>query len=63
MTIIGTEEEIRELKHQCDGRCTEEEFCLFGFQKDVCPVDCDGCLVFENSTTRCGQKFSMLNVR
>lgn len=21
MTIIGTDEEIKEIKHQCDGRC------------------------------------------
>lgn len=63
MTIIGTEEEISELKKQCDGRCVDGEFCLFGFQKDGCPVDGDGCLAFENIIAKSGQKFSVLNER
>lgn len=64
MTIIGTDEEISELKNQCDGRCVDGEWCIFRFQKDVCPVDSDdGCMVFENIRAKDGTYFSVLNER
>lgn len=64
MTIIGTDEEIKEIKHQCDGRCADGEWCIFGFQKDVCPVDDEGgCLAFASGISKDGTTFSVLNER
>lgn len=62
MTIIGTHEEITDIKTQCDGRCVDGEWCIFGFQKDVCPVDGEGgCLAFEKIRANDGTIFSVLN--
>ena len=65
MTIIGTRREIDVIRHTCDGRCADGEWCIFGFQKNVCPVDCEGnCLVIVVSKDRRTDKeFSILNER
>ena len=50
MTIIGTIQEIDALKHTCDGRCADGEWCIFKEYADygVCPIDKDGlCLEIE----------------
>ena len=41
MTIIGTKQEIDSLKHKCDGRCADGEWCVFSeYAHDgVCPID------------------------
>ena len=61
MTIIGTEEEIKEIKSKCDGRCADGEWCVFADKSNTCPVDIDGlCMAF--STTG-NPIFSVLNER
>ena len=63
MTIIGTKQEIDSLKHKCDGRCIDGEWCIFSeyAQDGVCPVDSNGqCLSFETTSIQ-GFKVSSLN--
>ena len=65
MTIIGTKQEIDSLKHKCDGRCVDGEWCIFSeyAQYGVCPIDNDGqCLSFETTSVQ-GFKISSLNER
>lgn len=65
MTIIGTKEEVDSLKHKCDGRCVDGEWCIFSeyAQYGVCPIDNDGqCLSFETISVQ-GFKISSLNER
>lgn len=63
MTIIGTENEIKSIKHKCDGRCVDGEWCVFFdyAQYGVCPIDSDGhCMSFDTTSVR-GFKVSCLN--
>ena len=65
MTIIGTKQEIDAIKHKCNGRCVDGEWCIFSeyAQDGVCPVDTDGqCLAFETTMVQ-GFKISALNER
>ena len=61
MTIIGTDEEIKQIKSKCDGRCADGEWCVFADKSNTCPVDTDGlCMAFEIVEN---QDFSVLNER
>ena len=61
MTIIGTDEEIRELQMRCDGRCIKGEWCVLGFQRHACPADnSSGCLIFDETITGEGVHYSIL---
>ena len=65
MTIIGTKEEIDSLKHECDGRCADRDWCIFKEYVDdgVRPVVKDGlCLEIETTKVR-GFEVSVLNDR
>lgn len=65
MTIIGTDEEIDFIKNQCNGRCMDGEWCIFGLLRDDCPVDNTGlCLAI--GTTKSKDSYiatSVLNER
>lgn len=61
MTIIGTEEEIKEIKMKCDGRCADGEWCVFADKSNTCPVDTEGlCMAFDINGK---PAFSVLNER
>lgn len=64
MTIIGTRQEIDAIKHTCNGRCVDGEWCVF--KDTVCPIDDfkGGCMVFEiNEQRHTNREFSVLNER
>jgi len=50
MTIIGTPEELKMLRNECNGRCACGEWCVFqSFSKnEACPIDSTvDCLSFK----------------
>ena len=61
MTIIGTEEEIEEIKHQCDGRCIDGEWCIFNTKN--CPIDTTGSCMTFNIIKNQNCNISVLNER
>lgn len=64
MTIIGTDEEINAIKNQCDGRCSDGEWCIFSVCGMNCPIDNNGlCLAIGENKSKDGLVASVLNER